>query len=252
MKSMEIEQWLSKVRTVRKIYEMHLPLNLKEEKLLNDRYIQEEVFASNHIEGNSYTLSETRFLLETGRTCNGKKLKDSIEIKNLQLAIFKIKEYVAKEIPLSEDMIKELHLITTHGTLDDVYDEGQYKKVRNWIGEVTTASPKDTPARMRKLIYWYNKEGDTRHVIEKATEFVYKFICIHPFIDGNGRVARLLFNYILLKNDYILMSILPEHKEAYYKVLAECDKTNYKPLVPFLCERLVESYQRRIVDLGGE
>jgi Fic family protein len=83
------------------------------------------------------------------------------------------------------------------------------------------ASPEETPAKMAELMAWYNEnvnKEDTNAVLF-ATEFHYRFIRIHPFDDGNGRLARLLMNFILMLKGYPPAIIKTEDKDAYYNAL---------------------------------
>ena len=97
-----------------------------------------ETFTSNHIEGNNYTFGQTNYLITTGFTPNGVKAKDTFEIINVYNSL-KFLEECQEEI--TEDLIKLAHRIITAGTLGNVTYEGQYKKQRNWVGNIETASP---------------------------------------------------------------------------------------------------------------
>lgn len=243
----EVSKALSRVNTIKRKFTMYEPLSDSELKHLNKMFEEEEIFTSNHIEGNSYTLNETHYLLETGLAVNGKKLKDANEIINLKKAIDFIKGYRGT---FTEDFIKEVHSIVTHNTLDHNYDEGNYKTVRNWVGNLNTSSPQATPKHMRELLEWFNSiELNENNVLKLAPEFKFRFIKIHPFIDGNGRVSRLLFNYIIKQFGFISVSILPEDKELYYKALINSDLSKTDELCVFMCNCLVKTYDRRISKL---
>ena len=129
---------LDMVRTARKIYEQFLPLNPKESEYISEYFYRMETFTSNHIEGNRYTLRQTNFLIETKTTPGGVKAKDTVEILNVYKSLNYLKECNEE---ISEDLIKHVHRIITAGTLDNVLDEGEYKRSRNWIGNIETASP---------------------------------------------------------------------------------------------------------------
>lgn len=144
---------------------------------------------------------------------------------------------------ISEDLIKHVHRIITAGTLDNVLDEGEYKRSRNWIGNIETTSPSHVPIHMRKLLDYYNSEKDKLHPIVLAARFKYMFLKIHPFIDGNGRTSRWLFNYIMKLNGYTRVIIYPEDKEEYYKVLDKSTKDNTDELAIFMCKCLLRQYE---------
>ena len=99
---------------------------------------------------------------------------------------------------------------------------------------------------MTKLIKWYNDNKDLMEPIELSTRFVYRFLCIHPFVDGNGRVSRLLFNFIINQFGYINCIIFDEDKEDYYRSLQNSNKDNVKPLLEFFYKELIKTYDLRI------
>ena len=250
----EINSLLSQIRTCKKHYDMFLPLSKREHEILEKRFNEEEIFTSNHIEGNSYTLSETRYLLDTGNAISGKKLKDGIEIINISKGIKFINE---KHGELTEGFVKHLHETVTKNTLESDLEEREYKQVRNYIGDIQTSSVKHTPIHMKKLLNRINNELNNKaigdiNVIKIAVDFKYNFLAIHPFVDGNGRTVRLLFNYILKEYGFIPVSILPEDKEDYYKALQNSNKDDFRELLKFMCNVIIKTYQRRLDWLNGE
>lgn len=256
------KKYTSQVLTVRKQFNLYLPLKPNEQEQINKMFEQEQVYSSNHIEGNSYSLDETQFLLETGIPAKGKKLKDSIEIKNLKTSIDYAHSYKGK---LTERFIKDLHKRVTAGLFENPDISGNYKTERNWVGNLETSSPQATPVHMKQLIAWYTSKLESisklsikqqqEEILILASEFKFRFICIHPFTDGNGRVSRLLFNFIVRTNGFIDVSILPEDKQDYYSALKKCkfDKksntSNSDSLTEFMCKCLVKQYQRIIAKL---
>ena len=243
--SSEISKSISRVNSIRKKFEMYEPLTELELNNLNNMFEEEEIFTSNHIEGNSYNLNDTHFILETGIPVQGKKLKDANEIVNLKKAINYSKEYNGD---LTEEFIKNLHKLITSNTLSSINNEGNYKTVRNWVGNLNTNSPQSTPKHVEELLEWFYS-SENINILSLASEFKFRFIKIHPFIDGNGRTSRLIFNYMLTKNGYVPLSILPEDKEDYYKALIKCTENNTESLGEFMCGCLVKTYERRIEKL---
>lgn len=234
-----LNNYLDKVRIDKKRFDMYLPLKESERKQISEYFKRMETYTSNHIEGNSYTLKQTNFLIETKTTPSGVKVKDTIEILNL----YKSLEYLENcNEDITEDLIKHIHRIITAGTLDDVLDEGEYKRQRNWIGNIETSAPSHVPIHMNKLLDWYYSEKDNINPIVLASKFKYRFLKIHPFIDGNGRTSRWLFNYIMKNNGYVSVIIYPEDKEEYYKVLDRCSKDNVTSLIIFMCKCILKQY----------
>lgn len=110
---------------------------------------------------------------------------------------------------------------------------------------------------MKKLLNRINNELNNKvigdiNVIKIAVDFKYNFLEIHPFVDGNGRTVRLLFNYILKEYGFIPVSILPEDNEDYYKALQNSNKEDFKELLKFMCNVIIKTYQRRLDWLNGE
>lgn len=253
----DLPDYVKRVYTKKKIYDQYLPLSDSEIEQLNkiDRY--KEVFTSNHIEGNSYTEFETRALLDTGVTPNNKPIRDSIEVYNLNRAIIFCDSYKGE---LTEEFIKKVHAVVTNGTLDDPLDEGEYKSRPNYVGDIHTCPVNAVSKEMKFLVDWYNENLGKLDTILLATRFKYRFLIIHPFINGNGRTSRILFNFILKRGGICPLIIEPNLVPNYYKALKESnlvsDNRNKKfkcePLEEFLCNSLVDFYDRRIKLLEGE
>lgn len=239
-----------RVNNIKKRYEMYLPLDPKEEEGFNKYFRAYEVYSSNHIEGNSYTLSDTRFTLETGIGANGKKTADTQEIVNVSRSLDFQSSLLKEGVSLSENLILEIHRLVTSGTLDDFRDEGNYKRVRNWVGDIETSSPQLTPKHMKDLLVWYHSNKGVLNPIALAVKFKYRFLRIHPFSDGNGRTSRLLLNFILKKYGLSECVIWDEDKERYYKSLQDSNELSYDyycdPLIVFVCDSLVKTYQKKI------
>ena len=151
----KLNKLFSQIRHYREQYLLYFPLNKTEIKMLEKKFRAEEIFSSNHIDGNSYTLHDTQFLLETGLAVNGKKLKDGIEIINIKKGIEYITAYTGE---FTEEFIKKVHEIVTKGTLADELEEKEYKQNRNYIGDIQTSSVAQTPIHMGKLVAKINLE----------------------------------------------------------------------------------------------
>ncbi|MGL4772203.1 MAG: Fic family protein [Clostridium sp.] len=204
------------------------------------RDIVDEVYSTNSIEGNTMDRMETKYVLETGYTVSGKTIKEHIEIDNTAKAIKYIDEEITKYVEVSEELIKSIHKILANGILDRE-ESGEYKVKRNWISgaSVHTSPPNAVAKHMGELITWYKENEDKLNPIELATIFKYRFVCIHSFVDGNGRTSRLIMNYILNSKGYPGIIIDPKtNKLNYYKALEESnnyseDKFKCDPLIQF-------------------
>ena len=182
-------------------------------------------YNSNAIEGNTLTYGETRSLILHGLTAQGKPLRDHLDIEGHDTAVKAIEDAISDDRELNEVFIRNLHRIL----LKEPYEKeaktpegqrvvriisiGDYKttpnNVRTSTGETYYFTPPDqVKSAMTDLIDWYRtKEREREHPIIIAATFHYRFVRIHPFDDGNGRMARLLMNMILIKHGYTVSLI---------------------------------------------
>jgi Fic family protein len=200
-------------------------------------------YHSNAIEGNTLTFGETRSLILHGLTAHGKPMRDHLDIEGHDSAVKAIEAAVQDEDALTEVFIRNLHqiLLKEPYEVEAVTPEGirtrrtitigGYKttpnNVRTSTGEMYYFTPPEQvkPA-MSDLIDWYRRMEDAReHPIVIAATFHYRFVRIHPFDDGNGRMARLLMNMILIKHGYTVAMIRREGRDDYIDHLERADRS---------------------------
>lgn len=219
------------------------PVKEDYQKKLDQKFMLEFNYNSNHIEGNTLTYGQTEMLLMFGKVVNDANMRDLEEMKASNVGLKMVKEMALdKEQPLTESFIRILHntllredYIVNRQLPDGtntsyVVHAGQYKTRPNSVITVTGetfeyASPEETPALMADLLKWYNdmeKEGKMTP-IELATLFHYRYIRIHPFEDGNGRISRLIVNYILYRHGYPMIVVKSSDKDKYLTALNQCD-----------------------------
>ena len=177
----------------------------------------EFAYNSNHMEGSTITLDETASIYDTGTILASSDkaivLKDANETKN-HFTLFK---FMLDSIDdkLSESMIKKFHFILKDGTLTDSerewFNVGEYKKKKNFVGNIVTSLPSEVDNDMKNLLEWYDKIPNK--TLEDIIEFHVRFERIHPFQDGNGRVGRMIMFRECLYND-ILRFV--KHKYLWY------------------------------------
>ena len=219
------------------------PLKPEDESRLKLKFMLEFNYNSNHIEGNTLTYGQTELLLLFGKVVNEASMKDLEEMKAHNVCLKMIQEEAADaHMPLTETFIRQLHHTllredyTLYRQLPDgtttsyVIHAGIYKTRPNSVITVTGerfeyASPEETPALMTDLVEWYNAEEQKGEMspIELATVLHYRYIRIHPFEDGNGRIARLLVNYILTRHHYPMIVVKSHDKDRYLTALNRCD-----------------------------
>ena len=182
----------------------------------------ELTYTSNHIEGNTLTREETALTVEEGITSGSKPLKDYIEAKNHAKAFEYILSLVNKEKLAYEKIILNIHSIILNGINDEF--KGRYRTVRVRISgsNVVLPNPLKVPEFMKKFSDKLDQKKDS---ILKAIEAHYKLVEIHPFIDGNGRTARLLMSLILLRSQVLPILIQPKERKRY---LSHINERNFK------------------------
>ena len=235
---------MNKIETLYKEWLSIQPVNEEMQQRLDRKFMLEFNYNSNHIEGNTLTYGQTELLLLFGRVVGEAKMKDLEEMKAHNVCLkMTIAEAGEKDRPLTESFIRILHQTmlredyTVYRQLPGgvntsyVVHAGCYKTRPNSVITPTGerfeyASPEETPALMTDLIQWYNQaEADGELTpVELAAMFHYRYIRIHPFEDGNGRIARLLMNYILLRHDYPMIVIRSKNKKTYLEALGKADK----------------------------
>src|SRR5215204_4394053 len=183
------------------------PLDKTAEARIMQKFRLDWNYHSNKIEGNSYTYGETKMLLLYGLTAGGKPIQDYKEISGHNEAIDYVIDVIKENIPLTEIFIRHLHqliLVKPYYTNAETADGqpakklvkiGEYKTEPNHVRTITGetfffAEPFETPIKMQELIDWFRERKDDteKNPIQLAAEFHYKFIRIHPFDDGNGRI----------------------------------------------------------------
>ncbi len=183
----------------------------------------ELTYNSNHIEGSRLSHDQTRYIFETntiGTESGVVKVDDIVETVNHFKCIDLIIEKAKK--PITESLVKELHRTLKSGTTDareSWFAVGDYKKLPNTVGDMYTATPEEVPEKMKELLFEYNSQKDKS--LDELLDFHYRFECIHPFQDGNGRIGRLLLFKECLKYNVVPFIIDEELKLFYYRGLKE-------------------------------
>ncbi len=247
------------------------PIDVDQERRIMQKLRLEWTFHSNSIEGNTLTYGETKAFLLHGITAQGKPFRDYLDIQGHHQAIDYLLDIVRRQEPLVEATIRELHKIIlvkpyardalTHDgrPTKKTIRPGQYKKwpnhVRTSTGEIHYyATPEETPAKMSDLMAWYRRELDkgNLHPLNLAATFHYQFVDIHPFDDGNGRMARLLLNLILMQNGFPPIIIRTDSKENYLLALEQADEDDLEPFITIVGNALLDSMQLYLRGARGE
>ncbi len=180
-------------------------------------------YNSNHIEGSGLTHDQTRYIFETntiGLEGEAVKVDDIVETVNHFKCIDIVIDNAKNRI--SESLTKQLHRTLKSGTTDarqGWFAVGDYKKLPNTVGDMYTAKPEEVPEKMKALLLDYNSK--TEKTFDDLLDFHYRFECIHPFQDGNGRIGRLILFKECLKYNFVPFIIDEQLKLFYYRGLKE-------------------------------
>ena len=220
-------------------------------KSLRDYYRIGLTYSSNALEGNSLTESETKVVIEDGLTIEGKPLRDVYEAVGHAHAYDYI-HTLASSKPLEESDILELHRLFYEKI--DSEKAGHYRTVPVFIsGSKYAVSP---PARiehdMKNFVKWFNHNEHQLSTPEFAALAHQKFVFIHPFIDGNGRVARLILNLALIRGEYTI-ALIPAILRHEYVQSLEMSHNNPQCFVDFIAERIIATQMDllRLLSDGG-
>ena len=226
----------------------------------------ESNYHSNAIEGNSLTLGETRSLILHGLTAHGKPIRDHLDIEGHDSAVKAVEAAVQSDEELNEVFIRNLHriLLKEPYEMPAVTPDGRQTKRTITVGDYKTVPnnvvtstgetyyytpPEQVKSAMSDLIDSY-REGERKgeHPIILAATFHYRFVRIHPFDDGNGRMGRLLMNMILIKHGYTVALVRRESRDEFIHLLEQADKTedlgDFITFIARCCEYALDLYIR--------
>ena len=251
-------------------YNSLLPMSPENQRRWDKKVRLEFNYNSNHIEGNTLTYGETELLLLFDETHGSRPMRDYEEMKAHDVAFQKIKEWATDtETPLTEQDIKNLNQIILVQPFwkNAITPDGQPTRRQITVGNYKTqpnsvrlpngelfeyTAPQEVPIKMQELMEWYRDEQTTLHPITLAAMFHYKFVCIHPFDDGNGRVSRLLMNYVLLAHKLPPVVIKSSDKQNYLHALHLADTGQYEAFIRYIAEQVVSSLEMAIKAAKGE
>ena len=213
------------------------PLPPETLKSLREYYRVGLTYTSNALEGNSLTESETKVVIEDGLTIEGKPLRDHYEAVGHAKAYDYVYQITEKE-GLTEEDILNLHRLFYQQI--DADKAGQYRNVKVYISgsRYAVAAVSKIPGEIQKLVKWYNDNEKKLHPIELAATLHQRFVFIHPFVDGNGRVARLLMNLALLRNGFTI-AIIPAILRHEYIYSLETAHTRPEVFTDFIADRVI-------------
>jgi Fic family protein len=227
-------------------------LNMQKEALILESHY------STHIEGTALSLEQAKSILE-GKDVKGINIDDKKELLNYKKAMDFISKYLGKEDPVREGIIRELHKITVSGVRGGQAEPGNYRKAQNYVvnsrtREVVYTPPPslEVPHLMREFVEWLSKTENVSSILVAGIA-QFQFVHIHPFLDGNGRTARLLSTLILYKTGYdfkrlfTISEYYDKDRPAYYKAIQSVRRNNMD-MTAWL-EYFVEGLKSQMVEI---
>ena len=222
------------------------PLPAEQLKNLEEWFDIEYTDTSHAIEGSTLNRSETALVIEKGVTVRGKSLREHLEAVNHDKAIDFVRSLMKKGHQfINQDDIKDIHKIV----LTSINDEwaGKYRLSDVFIrgADVEPPQPRHVPFKMRDLIGWLELQQE-EHPAKVAADLHFKLVAIHPFVDGNGRTARLLMNLVLMQSGYPLAIIKTGERDVYIDAINEAtvtgDLTDFYNVIYGAVERSLDAY----------
>lgn len=216
------------------------PLNKEQLNLIKEQMEIEYIYNSTSIEGNTLSLNETRLILEEGITISGKSLREHLDVVNQKEAISWIEGFIKNRNKIKEVDIIELHRLTLKGISN--YWAGKYKTSQNRIlgSKLKTTPPYKVHSEMDNLAYEIENNKEFNE-IELAAYAHHELVRIHPFVDGNGRTARLLMNLILMRKSYPPIVILNKERKKYFDALEKAHLGNFEDFFNFIARAVERS-----------
>ncbi|MCD4773577.1 MAG: Fic family protein [Bacteroidales bacterium] len=242
---------LSIFKKIHVLRERYYKIALKKEpllKLINEAEVSEQVYNSNAIENSTITLEETEKILlqiDLDRYITEREL---FETKNLARVVSYLNTK-AKEQELNIEMILLLHKMLLSNIRDDV--AGQFRKNNEWVrvADHIASDPKHVIKKIENMLIKYNSTNN-KNIIKKIALFHLTFENIHPFVDGNGRIGRVLNNYLLIREGYVPINIKFIDRKMYYNAFNEFDrKAETLIMEEIVGKALTNSYYKRLAYL---
>ena len=268
---MQTKELLAEIDSLKAEIEKLRPLKPEVEHRIMQKFRLDWNYHSNAIEGNQLTLGETRAFLMEGLTASGKPLKDHLDIKGHNELIDFLQLYIQQKQELTEADIREMHKILLREPYDTeaVTEDGRivkkrvelgvYKKTPNFVrtgaGQIHQyISPDDVEPKMYELVTWNRDHARTAelHPLVHAAFLHHRFLEIHPFDDGNGRLGRILMNLILMRHGFPPVVVKLSQRDRYVSALRQADVNEKTPLFEFLAECLLDSMRLYLRGAKGE
>lgn len=244
------KQLLERLSRLKQELDCFRPLSPAEALRLREHLLVEWTHHSTALEGNTLDLQETRIVLLDGLTVGGKTLREHLEVVDHRDAVEWMESALKEKISLSEALVRELHRLVLKSTFPD--EAGKYRRGTVRIAGSRRVPPaaSDVPDLVREMIKIHSAMKEA-HPVERAACLHWRLAWIHPFVDGNGRTARLLMNFSLMQDGYPPAVIRKEERERYLDALEVASaEGNLEPFVQLVAERVEETLELYLAVLG--
>jgi Fic family protein len=219
-------------------------------KLISESEVAEQVYNSNAIENNTLTLEETEKILLQIDLDRYITEREMFETKNLARVVSYI-DHKAKERELTLEMILSLHKMLISNIRDDI--AGKFRKDNEFVrvGSHIAPNPKEVVGRLEKMLSEYNAASQ-ENIIKRIAKLHLSFEYIHPFCDGNGRIGRIINNYLLIREGFVPINIKFIDRNKYYEAFNEFDAKGATAIMEEIVGKaLTNSYHKRLAYLEG-
>ena len=208
---------------------------------LKENFDIESTYNSNAIEGNTLTKSETRLVLEEGVTIGGKSMREHFEAINHKEAIDFIESVVKDKKKISVEIICRINDLILNNLEEDEKGIYRLRKVHIEGASFIPPMPSLIPKLMDDFMGWLEENKEKMNIADYAALAHEKFVFIHPFIDGNGRCARLLVNLLLMQKGYPPIVILKAERKKYINTIDDAHQQKYTAFVNFIARNIERS-----------
>lgn len=220
-------------------------------RLLYESEVAEQVYNSNAIENSTLSLAETDKVLRQINLDRFISERELFEAKNLARVVDFI-DRKAKEEELSLDMMRLLHLMLISNIRDEI--AGRFRNLTEWVrmGSHLAADPAEVEKLLYKMLVHHQTNGQ-EHIIKRIARQHLTFEHIHPFVDGNGRIGRVLNNYLLIRDGHVPINIKFMDRSLYYDAFVEFDQKGCTGIMEqIIGKALSNSYHKRLAYLDGK
>ncbi len=242
---------VSKLEALRKRYFEVLDGRESVVTLINEAEISENVYNSNAIENSTLTLEETEKILLQIDLDRYISEREIFETKNLARVMEHINKN-AKRRELDKDVILFLHKMLISNINNDIAGRFRQDNEMVRVGSHIAPAPKEIDARIKKALIGY-QAGTDKNVVERVAKLHLEFEYTHPFVDGNGRIGRVINNYLFIREGYISINIKFINRADYYDAFKEFDtKGSIEKMQEIVYKALLNSYYKTLAYLEGK